>query len=59
MESLNNNTVARVRRPVRILQFGEGNFLRAFFDWMIEVSNSSGITDTSVAGKQGRRHNDP
>ncbi len=49
MEPLSNNTVARVRRPVRILQFGEGNFLRAFFDWMIEVSNSSGITDASVA----------
>ncbi len=49
MESLDNNAVARVRRPVRILQFGEGNFLRAFFDWMIEMSNSSGITDTSVA----------
>ena len=25
--------------PVRILQFGEGNFLRAFADWMIDLLN--------------------
>ena len=26
-------------RPVKILQFGEGNFLRAFVDWMIDILN--------------------
>jgi tagaturonate reductase len=26
-------------RPVKILQFGEGNFLRAFVDWMVDVTN--------------------
>src|SRR5690349_3414640 len=26
-------------RPVRILQFGKGNFLRAFTDWMVDVVN--------------------
>ncbi|MDR0540317.1 MAG: tagaturonate reductase [Spirochaetaceae bacterium] len=25
--------------PVRVLQFGEGNFLRAFIDWFIDVMN--------------------
>jgi tagaturonate reductase len=25
--------------PVKILQFGEGNFLRAFVDWMIDILN--------------------
>ncbi len=25
--------------PVKILQFGEGNFLRAFADWMIDILN--------------------
>jgi mannitol-1-phosphate/altronate dehydrogenase len=25
--------------PVRILQFGEGNFLRAFVDWMVDRMN--------------------
>ncbi len=28
-----------VSRPVRVLQFGEGNFLRAFADWMIDITN--------------------
>lgn len=36
-------------RPVRILQFGEGNFLRAFVDWMVDIANERGVTDTSVA----------
>lgn len=28
--------------PVRILQIGDGNFLRAFADWMIDVANGAG-----------------
>lgn len=49
MKELNNSTVQRSVRPVRILQFGEGNFLRAFADWMIDRSNEAGVTDMSVA----------
>lgn len=26
-------------RPIRIIQFGEGNFLRGFVDWMIDILN--------------------
>lgn len=29
-------------RPERVLQFGEGNFLRAFIDWMIHRMNQAG-----------------
>lgn len=29
--------------PVRILQFGDGVFLRAFFDWMVAAMNSQGL----------------
>ncbi len=35
-------------RPERILQFGEGNFLRAFFDWMVHEMNARGLFDGSV-----------
>lgn len=49
MKKLNNSTVNRNPRPVRILQFGEGNFLRAFVDWMIDKANENGVTDTSIA----------
>lgn len=29
--------------PVKVLQFGEGNFLRAFIDWMIAQLNGKGL----------------
>lgn len=29
--------------PERVIQFGEGNFLRAFVDWMIERMNARGV----------------
>jgi tagaturonate reductase len=35
--------------PVRILQFGDGVFLRAFFDWMVERMNGQGLFGGSVA----------
>ena len=30
---------AKKKAPIRILQFGEGNFLRAFIDWMVQKLN--------------------
>ena len=35
-------------RPVRVLQFGEGNFLRAFVDWMVDRMNKAGVFDSAV-----------
>ncbi|MCX7827034.1 MAG: tagaturonate reductase [Verrucomicrobiae bacterium] len=29
--------------PERVVQFGEGNFLRAFADWMLDVLNEKGL----------------
>ncbi len=50
MKKLNNTNVAgRSGHPVRVLQFGEGNFLRAFVDWMIDIADEKGVMDTSVA----------
>ena len=42
MELLNKAKTGKVERPVRVLQFGEGNFLRAFVDYMIDIANESG-----------------
>src|SRR5688572_2576571 len=33
------NASAEKTRPVTILQFGEGNFLRAFVDWIVDILN--------------------
>ena len=34
--------------PEKVLQFGEGNFLRAFVDWMIDKANRDGIYHGSI-----------
>lgn len=51
MLQLNEETTASVRpkRPISILQFGSGNFLRAFVDWMIQQSNNAQLTNHGVA----------
>jgi len=40
MKKLNRSTTGIAQnRPVKVLQFGEGNFLRAFVDWTIDILN--------------------
>ena len=34
--------------PEKVLQFGEGNFLRGFVDWMFNRLNSKGLFNGSV-----------
>lgn len=34
--------------PEKVLQIGEGNFLRAFADWMINTMNNAGVFNGSV-----------
>jgi len=36
-------------RTTRVLQFGEGNFLRAFVDWMVDITNERLGLDMGVA----------
>lgn len=59
IKNLDNKTVTRRRRPVKALQFGEGNFLRAFADWMIDVANEKGVTDCGIAIVKPRIGNSP
>ncbi|MFS0722974.1 tagaturonate reductase [Paenibacillus sp. 1P07SE] len=40
--------------PVRAIQIGEGNFIRAFVNWMIHRSNSQGLFRGSVLVTQPR-----
>lgn len=49
MEKLNQSIINKVKRPIRILQFGEGNFLRAFVDWMLQEANDKGLINMNVA----------
>lgn len=36
-------------RPIRVVQFGAGNFLRAFADEMIDAANEQNVMDGSIA----------
>ncbi len=39
MKTLNRRDFPGAQYPDRIIQFGEGNFLRAFVDWQIDLLN--------------------
>ncbi|MCL2146678.1 MAG: tagaturonate reductase [Synergistaceae bacterium] len=43
-----NETIVKTERPVKIMQFGEGNFLRAFVDYMVDIANEKEIFDCGV-----------
>jgi tagaturonate reductase len=45
-EDLQINPVAKM--PERVIQFGEGNFLRAFVDWMVDRLNGQGLFNGCV-----------
>lgn len=40
MERLSRKTAEAAKYPTKVIQFGEGNFLRAFIDWIIWNTNS-------------------
>ncbi|SFF67824.1 tagaturonate reductase [Salegentibacter agarivorans] len=49
MKQLNRNTTNNpIKYPERVLQFGGGNFLRAFCDWMINELNEKTDFDAGV-----------
>ncbi len=39
---------SKANHPVKVLQFGEGGFLRGFIDWMIKKMNDNGYFNGSV-----------
>ena len=48
MKALNKETAPKAQRPERIIQFGEGNFLRAFVDWIIYNMNQKTDFNSNV-----------
>ena len=35
--------------PIKVVQFGEGNFLRAFVDYFIDIANEKGVFGGGIA----------
>ena len=48
MEQINKKMTGKKERPVKGIQFGEGNFLRAFVDYMIDIANENGKFDGDI-----------
>lgn len=48
MDVLNKEMTGKKDRPIRVVQFGEGNFLRAFVDYMIDIANEQGKFDGDI-----------
>lgn len=48
MKKIDRIMTGKVDRPVRVIQFGEGNFLRAFVDYMIDIANEKGVFDGDI-----------
>lgn len=44
-----NELYSRKPREIKVVQFGEGNFLRGFVDYMIDVANEKGIFNGDIA----------
>ena len=49
MELISKKLFNKPERKVKIMQFGEGNFLRAFVEWILQDLNDKGAIDASVA----------
>ena len=49
MELISKKIYNKPVRPIKIMQFGEGNFLRAFIDWIIQNLNDDGAICSDVA----------
>ena len=56
MKNLNRNTLKVNTYTERIIQFGEGNFLRAFANWMIHEMNKQANFDAGVVAVQPIKH---
>ena len=49
MRRLSRTTVSNLKNnPIKVLQFGSGNFLRGFADWIIDVMNEKGVFQGDV-----------
>lgn len=49
MKTINDLYTRKSERPIKVVQFGEGNFLRAFVDYAIDIANEEGKFSGDVA----------
>ena len=55
LESTGYNGYILKDAPVKVMQFGEGNFLRAFVDYFIDIANEKAGFNGKVKRSEERR----
>ncbi len=48
MNTLNKSMVKKTVRPIKVIQYGEGNFLRGFVDYMLDIANEKKDFDGEI-----------
>lgn len=48
MTQLNRQSVKTKSYPIKVIQFGAGNFIRAFIDWIIQILNTEASFEAGV-----------
>lgn len=48
MDTLNESMVIKRDRPVKVIQYGEGNFLRGFVDYMLDIANEKDVFNGNI-----------
>lgn len=43
METLDERLARKKEQPIKVIQFGEGNFLRGFVDYMLDIANEQNL----------------
>ena len=56
LEILSKKNHAKKEAKIKIMQFGEGNFLRAFVDWLVQKMNDSSVYDGHIVVVQPLEH---
>ncbi|PWC24293.1 hypothetical protein DDT54_10610 [Brenneria nigrifluens DSM 30175 = ATCC 13028] len=59
MQTLNRHHFPGRRHPDRVIQFGEGNFLRAFIDWHLDLLNEHTDLDAGIVVVRPRDADSP
>lgn len=49
MDTIQTVITNQTQAPIRVLQYGEGNFLRAFVDQMLDIANEKGVFNGKIA----------
>lgn len=56
MKKITDIQIEKKVLPTKVIQFGEGNFLRAFIDWQIQQMNNQGLFNGGVTIVQPIEH---